>query len=122
MLQALDRNTPSFMKLAAAAFKSRRPNKAGEPCKPAKLEQGNLTGKHAIVKGIAAKLLTPEIFQFKEFTKLIDDMVAEGAVQRSTDSEVAGFVRKVKDKPSSDAAPKTKKKTSRPQADTDEKN
>lgn len=122
MLQALDRNTPSFMKLAAAAFKSRRPNKAGEPCKPAKLEQGNLTGKHAIVKGIAAKLLTPEIFQFKEFTKLIDDMVAEGAVQRSTDSEVAGFVRKVKDKPSGDAAPKTKKKTSRPQADTDEKN
>jgi len=120
MLLALDRDNPAFMKLSAAAFKSRRPNKAGEPCKPAKLEQSNLTGKHAIVKGVAAKLLTPEVFQFKAFTKLIDGMVSEGAVQRSTDSEVAGFVRKVKEKSSSDSKSETKKKASQPQADTDD--
>ena len=92
MIQALDRNNPSFMKLAAAAFKSRRPNKAGEPCKPAELEQSDLTGKHASVKGVAAKLLTPEVFQFKAFTKLIDDMVDEGAIIRYTDTGVAGYV------------------------------
>jgi hypothetical protein len=120
MLLALDRDNPAFMKLAAAAFKSRRPNKAGEPCKPAKLEQSDLTGKHAIVKGVAAKLLTPEVFQFKAFTKLIDGMVDEGAVQRSTDSEVAGFVRKVKEKSSSDSTSKTKKKASNPKVDTDD--
>jgi exodeoxyribonuclease V gamma subunit len=129
MLQALDRDIPSFMKLAAAAFKSRRPNKAGEPCKPAKIEQSNLNGKHAIVKGVAAKLLTPEIFQFKEFTKLIDVMVDEGAIVRYTDTGVAGYVappRKPKEAEASSSetgtvaspcdTPKPEKKPRKPRA------
>lgn len=92
MQLALDRETPAFTKLAASAFKSRRPNSQKDVCKPAKLEQGDLTGKFAKVRGMAAKLLTPEVFKFNAFTKVIDEMVTEGAIVRSTDTEVAGYV------------------------------
>ena len=92
MLLALDRENPVFMKLAAAAFKSRRPNSVKETCKPAKLEQSDLTGGFSKVTGMGAKLLTPEVFDFKAFTKLIDDMVSEGSIVRTTDSDVAGYV------------------------------
>jgi hypothetical protein len=92
MLLALDRENPVFMKLAAAAFKSRRPISVKETCKPATLEQSDLTGDFAKVTGTGAKLLTPEVFNFNAFTKLIDDMVSEGSIVRTTDSDVAGYV------------------------------
>lgn len=92
MLLALDRENPAFLKLAAAAFKSRRPNSVKDTCKPAKLEQSDLTGDFAKVTGMAAKLLIPEVFNFNAFNKLIEEMVSEGSVVRTTDTEVAGYV------------------------------